>query len=148
MARPRADGDPGGGSDPFPISHALTIGDVTVIDFRIRPMTAADARIVAGWRYPGEYPFYDADADADDLAGLLDPAEWSHRYFAADEVPPGELTGFVVVKLSGGVAGLGLGLRPGLTGRGLGARFVGACLRFAAAALGAQGYTLAVAAFN
>jgi [ribosomal protein S18]-alanine N-acetyltransferase len=53
-----------------------------------------------------------------------------------------------VVKLSGGVADLGLGLRPGLTGRGLGAPFVGACLRFAAAALGAQGYTLAVAAFN
>jgi [ribosomal protein S18]-alanine N-acetyltransferase len=54
----------------------------------------------------------------------------------------------VVVKLSGRVAELGLGLRPGLTGRGLGESFAGACLRFAATTLGAERYTLAVAAFN
>lgn len=111
-------------------------------------MTAADARTVAAWRYPGQYSFYDADADADDLAELLNSAEWGHRYFAADEVPPRELAGFLVVKLNGGVAELGLGLRPGLTGRGLGESFVGACLRFAAVTFGAQGFTLAVAAFN
>jgi len=111
-------------------------------------MTAADAHAVAAWRYPGEYAFYDADADPDDLAELLDPAEWGHRYFAADELGRPELAGFLVVKLTGRVAEIGLGLRPGLTGRGLGESFVRACLRFAAAALGAQSYTLAVAAFN
>jgi ribosomal-protein-alanine N-acetyltransferase len=111
-------------------------------------MTAADARTVAAWRYPDEYAFYDADADADDLAELLNPAEWGDRYFAADEVPSCELAGFVVVKLSGRVAELGLGLRPGLTGRGLGGAFVGTCLRFAATTLGAESYSLAVAAFN
>jgi [ribosomal protein S18]-alanine N-acetyltransferase len=124
------------------------VGDVTVADFRIRPMTAADARAVAAWRYPGDYSFYDTDADAGDLAELLNPAEWGHRYFAADEVPRNELAGFVVVKLSGRVAEIGLGLRPGLTGLGIGGSFVGACLRFAAVTLGAQSYTLAVAAFN
>jgi [ribosomal protein S18]-alanine N-acetyltransferase len=124
------------------------VGVVTVPDFRIRPMTAADARAVAAWRYPGDYSFYGADADADDLAELLNPAEWGHRYVAADEVPRHELAGFAVVKLAGRVAEIGLGLRPGLTGLGLGGPFVGACLRFAAAALGAQSYTLAVAAFN
>ena len=41
-------------------------------------MTAADARAVAAWKYPGDYSFYDADAD--DLAELLNPAEWGHRY--------------------------------------------------------------------
>jgi ribosomal-protein-alanine N-acetyltransferase len=111
-------------------------------------MTAADAQTVAAWRYPGEYSFYDADADADDLAELLNPAEWGHRYFAADEVPQRELAGFLVVTLNGQIAELGLGLRPGLTGRGSGESFVGACLRFAAATLGAQGFTLSVAAFN
>jgi ribosomal-protein-alanine N-acetyltransferase len=111
-------------------------------------MTAADARTVAARRYPGEYSFYDADADADDLGELRNPAEWDHRHFAADEVPPRGLAGFLVVTLNGRVAELGLGLRPGLTGRGIGESFVGACLRFAAAALGAQGLTLAVAAFN
>jgi ribosomal-protein-alanine N-acetyltransferase len=111
-------------------------------------MTAADARAVAAWRYPGDYSFYDADADADDLAELLNPAEWGHRYFAADQEAPHELAGLLVVKLSGRVAEIRLGLRPGLTGLGLGESFVGACLRFAAVTLGAESYTLAVAAFN
>jgi [ribosomal protein S18]-alanine N-acetyltransferase len=111
-------------------------------------MTAADAHAVAAWRYPGDYSFYDADADADDLAELLNPTEWGHRYFAADEVEGHEVAGFLVVKLSGRVADIGLGLRPDLTGVGLGESFVGACLRFAAAVLGAESYTLAVAAFN
>jgi [ribosomal protein S18]-alanine N-acetyltransferase len=121
---------------------------VTVPEFTIRPMTAADAHAVAAWRYPGEYSFYDADADPDDLAELLDPAEWGRRYFAADEIARHELAGFLVVKLTGPVANIGLGLRPGLTGRGLGESFVRTCLRFASAALGAQSYSLAVAAFN
>jgi [ribosomal protein S18]-alanine N-acetyltransferase len=120
---------------------------VAAVDFTIRPMTAADAHAVAVWRYPGEYAFYDADADPDDLAELLDPAQWGHRYFAAHELPRDALAGFLVVTLTGPVAEIGLGLRPDLTGRGLGECFVRACLRFAAAR-GARSYTLAVAAFN
>ena len=111
-------------------------------------MTAADAHAVAAWRYPGEYSFYDADADPDDLAELLDPAQWGQRYFAAGQIAHHELAGFLVVKLTGQVAEIGLGLRPGLTGHGLGESFLRACLRFASAALGAQSYTLVVAAFN
>ena len=53
-----------------------------------------------------------------------------------------------MVKLTGPVAEIGLGLRPDLTGRGLGESFLRACLHFASAVLGAQSYTLAVAAFN
>lgn len=111
-------------------------------------MTAADAHTVASWRYPGEYSFYDADADPGDLAELLDPAEWGRRYFAADDRAERSLAGFLMVKLTGRVAEIGLGLRPDLTGRGLGEPFLRTCLRFASAALGATSYTLAVAAFN
>jgi [ribosomal protein S18]-alanine N-acetyltransferase len=111
-------------------------------------MAAADAHAVAAWRYPGEYSFYNADADSEDLAELLDPSERGHRYFAADELNRHKLAGFLVVKLTGRVAEIGLGLRPDLTGRRLGESFVCACLRFASATLGAQSYTLAVAAFN
>jgi [ribosomal protein S18]-alanine N-acetyltransferase len=111
-------------------------------------MTAADAQAVAAWRYPGDYSFYDADADADDLAELLNPAEWGQRYFATDDETRHELAGLVVVKIRGRVAEIGLGLRPGLTGLGLGESFVAACLRFATVTLGAESYTLAVAAFN
>jgi [ribosomal protein S18]-alanine N-acetyltransferase len=118
------------------------------VEFAIRPMTAADAHAVATWRYPDEYSFYDADADPGDLAELLDPAGWEKRYFAADELAKRTLAGVLVVKLTGRVAEIGLGLRPGLTGRGLGESFLRACLHFAAAALGARSCALAVAAFN
>ena len=53
-----------------------------------------------------------------------------------------------MVKLTGRAAEIGLGLRPDLAGHGLGEPFVRSCLRFAATELGAQSYTLAVAAFN
>ncbi|HEV2258581.1 MAG TPA: GNAT family protein [Streptosporangiaceae bacterium] len=121
---------------------------MAVPGFAIRAMTAADAHAVAAWRYPGEYSFYDADADPDDLAELLDPAGWGQRYFAADEIARRELAGFLEVKLTGRVAEIGLGLRPDLTGHGAGEAFVRACLQFASAVFGAQSYTLAVAAFN
>lgn len=115
--------------------------------FLIRPMTAADAQAVAGWRHPGIYSFYDANADPADLAELLDPAGWGMRFFAADV--GGELAGNLVFKLSDdGIAEIGLGLRPDLTGRGLGLPFLRAAMGYAEQAFGATGFTLAVAAFN
>ena len=107
-----------------------------------RAMTEADARAVAAWRYPAEYAFYAADQDAGDLEELLDPARWGREYFAADR--DGELAGFFVVKQRGEAREIGLGLRPDLTGRGLGAAFLEAGLRFAAPGP----FVLHVAAFN
>jgi [ribosomal protein S18]-alanine N-acetyltransferase len=118
-----------------------------VAAFVIRPMTADDAHVVAAWRYDDPYSFYDWDCDPEDLAELLDPWEWGRRYFAADDAE-GELAGFFVIKPSDGVAEIGLGLRPALTGRGLGAAFLDAGLRFAAERFGARSFALAVAAFN
>ena len=48
-----------------------------------RPTTA-----VAAWHYKDEYAFYDFEADADDLAELLDPAGWGDTY-----TPPMVMTG-------------------------------------------------------
>jgi [ribosomal protein S18]-alanine N-acetyltransferase len=110
--------------------------------FAIRPMTSADAQAIAAWHYPGEYAFYDWTQDPGDLAELLDPAEWGTRYFAADA--DGELAGFFVFKPVPGAVEIGLGLRPDLTGRGHGAAFLDAGLRFS----GAERFTLSVAAFN
>jgi ribosomal-protein-alanine N-acetyltransferase len=110
--------------------------------FAIRAMTAEDAEAIAAWHYPGPYAFYDWEQDPGDLAELLDPGEWGRRYFAADA--EGELAGFFVLKPHGDSTEIGLGLRPDLTGQGLGARFLEAGLRFG----GAERYTLAVAAFN
>lgn len=118
---------------------------LTGVRFAVRAMTAADAHAIAAWRYPAAYAFYDADADPAELAELLDPAGWGVRWFAVDD---DELVGLFVFKLQDGQAEVGLGLRPDLTGRGLGLPFVQAGLRFAEQALGATSFTLAVAAFN
>ena len=109
-------------------------------------MTGADAAAIAAWHYPGAYAFYDAAQDPADLAELLDPTGWGRRYFAADA--EGVLAGFFVFKVDGATTEIGLGLRPDLTGRGLGAAFLRAGLEFAAERFGAERYTLSVAAFN
>jgi ribosomal-protein-alanine N-acetyltransferase len=109
-------------------------------------MTAADAEAIATWRYPEPYSFYDSDRDPGDLALLLDPAGWGEKYFAADS--DGRLAGFFqLTKADDGVE-IGLGLRPDLTGHGLGAEFVAAGLRFAAERFDTHRFDLAVAAFN
>jgi [ribosomal protein S18]-alanine N-acetyltransferase len=115
-------------------------------DFVIRPMTAADARAIAAWRYPEPYSFYDAEADPPFLAELLDPSQWGRRYFAADAA--GELAGNFGFKLTDGVVEIGLSLRPDLTGQGLGRDFVEAGVEYAVSVLGATELALAVAAFN
>jgi [ribosomal protein S18]-alanine N-acetyltransferase len=116
-------------------------------EYAIRPMTAADAQAIAAWRYPEPYAFYDSAADPADLAELLDPAEWGRRYFAADDAA-GELVGLFVFKIEDGTVEIGLGLRPDLTGQGLGLRFVEAGVDYAVTVLGATEVALAVAAFN
>lgn len=114
--------------------------------FVVRPMTAADAEAVAGWRYPGVYKFYNMDEDPADLAELLDPVNWASLYRAV--VSGGELVGFFSFAASEGVVELGLGLRPDLTGQGLGGSFLEAGLEYARGAYGATRFRLAVATFN
>jgi ribosomal-protein-alanine N-acetyltransferase len=110
-------------------------------------MTARDAGAIAGWRYPEPYGFYEWGRDPGDLAELLDPSEWGRRYFAADLDGEG-LAGYFVFKVEGGLVEIGLGLRPDLTGRGLGAEYLDAGLRYAVGTFGAQRFALGVAAFN
>ncbi len=115
--------------------------------FAIRPMTGADAHAIAGWRYPEPYSFYEWERDPEDLAELLDPSEWGRRYFASDLVGHG-LAGFFVFKPTADVVEIGLGLRPDLTGRGMGGTYLEAGLRFAVGTFGTVRFALAVAAFN
>jgi ribosomal-protein-alanine N-acetyltransferase len=115
--------------------------------FRFRPMTEPDARAIAAWRYAAPYSFYDFASDPDDLAELLDPAGWGETYFAVtDEF--GDLVGYWQVRTQGETAEIGLGLRPDLTGRGLGLSFVQAGLAFTVARWPIKQVSLAVAAFN
>jgi [ribosomal protein S18]-alanine N-acetyltransferase len=110
-------------------------------------MTGQDAQAVAAWRYPGQYAFYNWDADPADLAELLDPAGWGVQYFAVDG-PDASLVGFFQFKPDGDAMEIGLGLRPDLTGRGSGLSFVEVGVGFAACHFGVSSVSLAVAAFN
>jgi [ribosomal protein S18]-alanine N-acetyltransferase len=111
------------------------------------PLTQAEAEEIAGWHYPGEYAFYDADFIPAGLDELLDPGRRRDEYHAARNAE-GALEGFAQITPAGdGSTEIGLGLRPDLTGRGLGHAFTGAVIELARG-YGASRITLAVAAFN
>lgn len=93
------------------------------------------------WRYDPPYDFYDSD-------GL--PVKNPERFFAVHD-DEGVLAGFYYFEYVGAVGDTlfyGLGLRPDLTGCGLGESFVRAGLAFAREHFPALRITLDVAAFN
>jgi [ribosomal protein S18]-alanine N-acetyltransferase len=114
---------------------------------RISLMTQKEAEAIADWRYDPPYDFYDWRADARDLAELLDPEQRGDRYFSGRD-PSGELVGFYGFGCEDGVAGIGVGLRPDLTGRGLGLSFLEEGLAFAMERYAPVSYRLFVAEFN
>ena len=126
------------------------------MDFAFRAITPADVAVIVAWRYPAPYEFYDWDP-ADDPAELLDPLVGC---VVADD-NDGSLAGFVCFGTAGQTPGgrsaglydeplldVGLGLRPDLTGRGLGLGFVNAALAIGQERFRPAGFRLSVAAFN
>src|SRR5215212_1596350 len=113
-------------------------------------MSQRQARAVAAWRYDPPYDFYDAVADPEDLAELLDPVQREGRDFAvlSDPSDLSDLVGFFMFKHEGDIVEVGLGLRPDLTGRGLGLSFLLSSLEFARGRYAPARFRLAVAAFN
>lgn len=105
------------------------------------------AQAIKSWRYPAPYDFYDLDADPEDMAEFMDARNWPGAYYAVYN-QLGELVGFFTFQVEGRTAAVGLGMRPDLTGRGLGAQFVGAGLEYGAQLLGIDRYVVSVAAFN
>src|SRR5690349_24819820 len=93
-------------------------------------MTQADAEEIATWHYPGEYAFYDADFIPESAGELLDPAQRGDQYHAARNAD-GELEGFAQLAPVEGATEMGLGLRPALTGRGLGQAYTAAVIDLA-----------------
>ena len=115
--------------------------------YLFRQMDDADAHEVSGWRYEPPYDFYDAAADPDDLAELLDPERRRGVYFSALDAER-VLVGFFQFEKTDGTVNVGLGLRPGLTGMGLGEEFVLSGLAFARERYAPERFTLSVATFN
>ena len=115
--------------------------------YLLRQMDAADAREISAWRYEPPYDFYNGDADPDDLAELLDPERRSGVYFSVLDDKE-SLVGFFQFENEGGTVDVGLGLRPDLTGRGFGERFVRSGLAFARERFSPGRFTLSVTTSN
>jgi ribosomal-protein-alanine N-acetyltransferase len=109
-------------------------------------LTQEEAEAIAEWHYPEPYSFYDWTADPDDLRELLEQELRGDVYWAVKNED--ELVGYFSCKPKGGTVEIGLGLRPDLTGRGLGAGFLAAGLDFARTRFSPERFTLAVATFN
>lgn len=128
--------------------YTVAGSSVQLSQLHFRRITQADVdQIAHQWRYPEPYAFYNADADPDDLAELLDPAQWPEIFEAW--VTDVKLLGFYSASLRDGDAEIGLGLAPEITGRGIGAEFVEKIVeRLVQLRPGLVSVSLSVAAFN
>jgi RimJ/RimL family protein N-acetyltransferase len=124
--------------------------------YRYARMTEEAARIVNAWTYPQPYDFYNMGGEDEGIAELLNGEYYSVRE-ANDQI-----AGFICSGHSARIPGayeagiyndpgyldVGLGLRPDLTGKGLGSDYVKQAVEFLGKELGKSKFRLAVAAFN
>jgi ribosomal-protein-alanine N-acetyltransferase len=118
--------------------------------YRFEHMTEEYAsEVVDNWHYDGVYSFYDMAADEEDLKIFTDRTYWENATFAVLN-PQDELAGWATFYMEGEDMWLSLGLKPELTGLGLGEEFVSRCVEFARShyKLDERTIKLDVAAFN
>ena len=117
---------------------------------RIAPLTRAHAEDLATWAYAAPYDVYDmAGADPDEL---LDPAAGFHAVLAGDRLigfrsfgPDGRVPGW---DYDDSALDTGGGLRPSLTGQGLGRAVISAGLDHGRAQFAPLAFRVTVAGFN
>jgi aminoglycoside 6'-N-acetyltransferase/ribosomal-protein-alanine N-acetyltransferase len=103
----------------------------------IAPLAPEDAARLDGWHYDPPYDFYNGEDEP-----VLNP----ERFFVVRDGD--EIVGFYYFDERGDTVEIGLGLRPDLTGKGLGLEFFLDCVAFAHGRFPARRVTLNVAAFN
>jgi ribosomal-protein-alanine N-acetyltransferase len=119
------------------------------MNYTFAPMNKEYASDIAGWHYDGVYSFYDMAADEEDLGILMDTNNWRDMIKAILNEDD-ELVGWAAFYTENDEFWLSLGLRPDLTGRGLGREFVTQCAEYAVSQykLIKDTIKLAVALFN
>ncbi len=116
----------------------------------IAPLTREHAKDIATWRYDGAYDVYDmAGVNPDEL---LDPEVGYHAVMAEDRLigfrsfgPDGQVPGW---EYDDSALDTGGGLRPELTGQGLGRTVISAGLAFGRAWFAPAAFRVTVASFN
>lgn len=117
---------------------------------RIAPLTRAHAEDMATWAYAAPYDVYDmAGAEPDEL---LEPAAGFHAVLAGERLigfrsfgPDGQVPGW---DYDDSALDTGGGLRPSLTGQGLGRSVISAGLDFGRAQFQPAAFRVTVASFN
>jgi RimJ/RimL family protein N-acetyltransferase len=110
------------------------------VNIRIEPASVETHELLASWRYPPPYDFYDGDGEP-----VLNPERF---YEARDSDADGEVIGFYYFESNPPDLDYGLGLRPDLTGHGLGLDFFRTGLAFARKRFQPSRVFLHVATFN
>ncbi|MDE6997841.1 MAG: GNAT family N-acetyltransferase [Oscillospiraceae bacterium] len=129
----------------------MNLGETWIV-----PRLQRHEEAISRWRYGGEYAFYNRRepfrAECPDQPVEENLFVWLD---SAGEVlghvsygPDGQIPTVEGYAYSKDALDIGLGLRPDLCGRGLGAAFTALCLRFARERYGASRFRLSVAAFN
>jgi RimJ/RimL family protein N-acetyltransferase len=114
---------------------------------RVEAWNGTYASEVATWHYESPYDFYDLASDPHDEAEMRDPAHAAH-YRAVLAEGDDLLDAFWYFNSQGDVVDVGIGLRPDLTGRGLGESFLRAQLDYATGEWRPATFRLFVAAWN
>jgi RimJ/RimL family protein N-acetyltransferase len=108
------------------------------VTLAIAAATPEGFRARAEWRYEAPFDLYDEDGK---------PVKNPDRFFEARD-ESGALVGFYYFERSGPTVKFGLGLRPDLTGQGLGLEFVEAGIAFARERFRPRRIVLEVFSFN
>jgi [ribosomal protein S18]-alanine N-acetyltransferase len=103
----------------------------------IEPLRSTDAAVVDAWRYDPPYDFYNGEDEP-----VLNP----ERFYVVRDGD--EIVGFYYFDEREDIVEIGLGLRPDLTGQGLGLEFFLDGVAFAHGRFPDRRVTLNVAAFN
>ncbi len=139
-----------------PPNPSATLIETPTHAFHFVPMTAAYARAILAWRYDAPYDFYNADpasVEANIADVFLNPA---YRYYAVLDAQ-GTLIAYRCFGDDARVLGgdyaadaldMGGGLRPDLTGRGLGPHVMLAAIAFARLHFAPRAFRTTVAAWN
>jgi ribosomal-protein-alanine N-acetyltransferase len=103
-------------------------------------------KIASDWQYEEEYSFYDISADEEDLAEFLNPQKRADSYYMVNQGD--EELGFFSFTVGQCSVDIGLGMKPELTGKGIGLDFIKAGLEYAVFKYNPLEITLSVATFN
>ncbi|MDN6640689.1 MAG: GNAT family N-acetyltransferase [Tetragenococcus sp.] len=119
-------------------------------NLQIKKMTQKEADEIADyWKYPEPYDFYNMTADKEDYDEIVDPLARGDKFFSITKGQ--ELIGFFCIfpkEPATGEIELGLGMKPELTGKGLGEVFVELIVEYLQANYLDQVIWLSVADFN